>query len=58
MRFIRGTSLESELKRFHTLEEGQSTSVKWDGAKLVEMRKLLSKFVSVCEAIQYAHDGG
>jgi serine/threonine protein kinase len=58
MRFIRGTSLTTELKRFHELQEGQSTSVKWDGAKLVEMRKLLQKFVSVCEAIQYAHDRG
>jgi serine/threonine protein kinase/tetratricopeptide (TPR) repeat protein len=53
MRFIRGDSLAERINHFHrndwTAREGQRS---------LERRKLLARFIDVCEAIQYAHDRG
>ncbi|MEX2139558.1 MAG: tetratricopeptide repeat protein [Pirellulales bacterium] len=53
MRFIRGDSLADCINNFHRTD--------WTGResqRSLEMRKLLARFIDVCEAIQYAHDRG
>ncbi|MBX3433090.1 MAG: protein kinase [Pirellulales bacterium] len=54
MRLIRGESLLAVIDRFHKpREEGA------DGAeKLPELRRLLARFVEVCNALEYAHSRG
>ncbi len=54
MRFIRGDSLKEAIDRFHG-----STQTDTDrGARPLELRKLLRRFVDVCNAIEYAHSRG
>ena len=54
MRFIRGDDLQTELRRFH-----DSVAKRRDVyAGATELRKLLSRFVDVCQAVAYAHDRG
>jgi eukaryotic-like serine/threonine-protein kinase len=50
MPFIRGHGLDLAIKRFHDGCRASDT-----GAKAVEFRKLLSHFLDVCQAIDYAH---
>ncbi|MCA9068131.1 MAG: serine/threonine protein kinase, partial [Planctomycetaceae bacterium] len=53
MRFIRGDSLKAAIERFH--------STNWtgrDSEQVLELRKLLGRFVDVCNAIAYAHSRG
>ncbi len=51
MRFVRGESFEEAIKRYH---EGSP-----DGhARALELRRLLSRFVDVCQTIAYAHSRG
>lgn len=53
MRFIRGDSLQDAISRFH------DPAAKLEpGRRIVELRRLLRGFVSVCEAIDYAHVRG
>src|SRR5262249_40953438 len=52
MRFIRGESLSTAIGRFHN---GAPASV---GERALELRKLLARFVEVCNAIAYAHFRG
>ncbi len=54
MRFIRGDNFEQAIERFHSPE------ARWPspGAKAVEFRKLLGRFLGVCDAIAYAHSKG
>jgi serine/threonine-protein kinase len=54
MRFIRGDSLQDAIKRYHQGEPGASAT----GERTLELRKLLGRFIDVCQAIQYAHDRG
>jgi serine/threonine protein kinase/Flp pilus assembly protein TadD len=54
MRFIRGDSLAEKIERFHK----QHTDNRDEGARTLELHKLLRRFIDVCEAIQYAHDRG
>ncbi|MBC7855310.1 MAG: serine/threonine protein kinase, partial [Pirellulaceae bacterium] len=57
MRFIRGDSLNDALVRFHkegTAGEGTFVS----GERSVEFRKLLRRFIDVCNALEYAHCRG
>src|SRR5260370_26715601 len=54
MRFIRGDSLKEAIERFHKGEPGGSES----GERTLEFRKLLGRFIDVCQAMQYAHDRG
>ncbi|WP_435010851.1 WD40 repeat domain-containing serine/threonine protein kinase [Tundrisphaera lichenicola] len=52
MRFIRGDSLKEAIERFHRGE--------WAGSatRTLEIRKLLRRFLDVCDAITYAHSRG
>ena len=51
MRFIRGESLKEAIDRFHK-DEGLK---KESGRRSLELRKLLRRFIDVCNAIDYAH---
>jgi serine/threonine protein kinase len=54
MRFIRGDSLKEAINRFHAdarLEKDPSR-------RSLELRKLLRRFLDVCNAIDYAHSRG
>jgi serine/threonine-protein kinase len=54
MRFIRGDSLREAIEVFHSDE-----SLKGDpGARVLALRKLLLRFIDVCDAIEYAHGRG
>ncbi len=54
MRFIRGDSLEEAIKNYHDLRAQSSNP----GELAVELRKLLARFLDVCNAIAYAHSRG
>ncbi len=54
MRFIRGDSLKEAIERFHGNESLKKESGKWS----LELRKLLRRFIDVCNAIDYAHSRG
>ena len=54
MRFIRGDSLKEAIERFHGDE-----ALKADpGRRSLELRRLLRRFIDVCNAIEYAHSRG
>src|SRR5262249_15827607 len=54
MRFIKGESLRDAITRFHRASAGN-----WrQGDRLLEFRKLLGRFIDVCNAIAYAHSRG
>jgi serine/threonine protein kinase len=53
MRFIRGDSLKEAITHFHTKYPSLADS---DAA--LELRKLLGRFIDVCNAIEYAHSRG
>jgi serine/threonine-protein kinase len=54
MRFIKGDSLKEGIEHFHADE-----SLRRDpGRRSLELRKLLRRFVDVCNAIDYAHSRG
>jgi serine/threonine-protein kinase len=54
MRFIRGDSLKEAIAAFHAEE-----TLKRDlGRRSLELRKLLRRFLDVCNAIDYAHARG
>jgi serine/threonine-protein kinase len=54
MRFIRGDSLKEAIDRFHV-----DADLKRDaGRRSLELRKLLRRFLDVCNAIDYAHSRG
>jgi tetratricopeptide (TPR) repeat protein/tRNA A-37 threonylcarbamoyl transferase component Bud32 len=54
MRFIRGDSLKDAIERFHAVKDQNLLS----GERSVEFRKLLGRFIDVCNAIAYAHSRG
>jgi formylglycine-generating enzyme required for sulfatase activity/tRNA A-37 threonylcarbamoyl transferase component Bud32 len=54
MRFVKGDSLKDAIKRFHR----GSTGKKEAGARTLELRQLLRRFVDVCNAVAYAHSKG
>lgn len=54
MRFIQGDSLKEAIEDFHS-----PRAEKMDpGERALQLRKLLSRFIDVCEAIEYAHSRG
>lgn len=55
MRFIRGQSLQDAADEFHA---GSEESTRYDRYYSLEFRKLLRRFVDVCEAMAYAHNRG
>jgi hypothetical protein len=54
MRFIRGDSLKEAIDRFHADEPLKQDA----GHRSLELRKLLRRFLDVCNAIDYAHSRG
>jgi eukaryotic-like serine/threonine-protein kinase len=54
MRFIQGDSLKETIERFHTDESLKQGP----GRGSLELRKLLGRFLDVCNAIGYAHSRG
>jgi serine/threonine-protein kinase len=54
MRFIKGDSLKDAIARFH-----KDPSARGDaGARMLELKKLLRRFLDVCNAVAYAHSRG
>jgi serine/threonine protein kinase len=51
MRFIRGQTLRTEIRRFHA----ESTT---GSRKNLVLRKLIQRFAQVCQAVSYAHSRG
>jgi eukaryotic-like serine/threonine-protein kinase len=54
MRFIRGDSLKEAIAHFHA----EQTMKADPGRRSLELRKLLRRFIDVCNAIDYAHSRG
>ncbi len=54
MRFVSGTSLKDAIARFH----GVKASDLAGGDRSLELRRLLSRFVDVCNTVAYAHSRG
>jgi serine/threonine-protein kinase len=54
MRFIRGETLKEAAERFHA----DDPLKKDPGRRSLELRKLLRRFIDVCNAIDYAHSRG
>ena len=54
MRFIRGDSLKKSISRFHQAERPDRDP----GQRSLEFRNLLSRFLDVCDSIDYAHSRG
>jgi serine/threonine-protein kinase len=54
MRFIRGSSLKEAIEQFHADPGLKKNS----GRRSLELRKLLQRFLDVCNAIEYAHSRG
>jgi len=54
MRFIRGGSFQEAIEQFHKAE-GRSHS---SSERTLDFRKLLRRFVDVCNTIEYAHSRG
>lgn len=52
MRFIRGDSLHDAIRRFHEADERSDRD---PSERSLALRELLTRFVSVCLAIEYAH---
>ncbi len=54
MRFIRGDNLKSAVGRFHADPELMHD----EGKRTLERRRLLGRFLDVCNAVSYAHSRG
>jgi serine/threonine protein kinase len=54
MRLIRGDNLKEAIDQFHA----DTASKNEPGRRSLELRKLLRRFVDVCNAIEYAHSRG
>jgi len=54
MRFIRGDSLKVAIECFHKAKGPNRDP----GERTLELRKLLGRFLDVCNAIAYAHSRG
>ncbi len=54
MRFIRGVTLSDEIEAYHSPEAKAADP----GARALELRKLLRRFIDICNAIDYAHGRG
>ena len=54
MRFIQGENLKEAIERFHEAE----ASGRDPGERILALRKLLRRFLDVCNAVDYAHSRG
>ena len=55
MRFIRGTSLRDAIQQFHQTDWRHATGTE---TREIAMRRLLTRFLDVCNTIYYAHRRG
>ncbi len=55
MRFVRGTSFEEAIRRFHAADEDPRRDPR---ERSMSMRHLLDRFVNVCQTVAYAHSRG
>ena len=55
MRFVKGDSLKEAIDRYHRAD---AASDRDPGEQGLERRKLLTRFVAVCDAVAYAHSRG
>ncbi len=55
MRFIKGDSLKEAIAQFHSADQAPGRDA---GARSLALRKLLGRFVDVCNAMAYAHSRG
>ena len=55
MRFVEGENLSSAIRSFH---KNRTTNERISGQRAVRFRSLLAKFVTICQAIDYAHSRG
>jgi eukaryotic-like serine/threonine-protein kinase len=63
MRFIKGDSLKEAIERFHAPSAGSNRGTRTDASparrnRELELRRLLRRFLDVCNAIDYAHSRG
>lgn len=54
MRFIQGDSLKEAISAYHS----DQTSNASESERMLQLRKLLGRFIDVCQAISYAHSRG
>ncbi len=54
MRLLRGGSLNDAIGRFHAIP----ATPHYRGERALQLRKLLGRFIDVCDAIEYAHSLG
>jgi serine/threonine-protein kinase len=54
MRFIRGDSLKEAIEDFHSADSAKLSYGEWT----LRLRKLLGRFIDVCNAVEYAHSRG
>jgi len=54
MRFIRGDSLKDAIEKFHSADSSKLSP----GERAILLRKLLGRFIDVCNAVEYAHSKG
>lgn len=52
MRFVKGESLKEAIDQFHAAEFHS------EGERMLKLRNLLSRFIAVCNAVEYAHSRG
>ena len=55
MRFIRGDSLKTAIESYHNSDVARRSS---SSERRLELRKLLGRFIDVCNAMAYAHSRG
>jgi tRNA A-37 threonylcarbamoyl transferase component Bud32 len=55
MRFVRGTTLEESIAKFHLADSDRSRDPR---DRALELRQLLGRFLSVCHTMAYAHSRG
>lgn len=53
MRFIRGDSLRTAIQQYHGQGKDED-----DGKRAVQFRGLISRFITVCQTMEYAHSRG
>lgn len=58
MRFIRGESMDAAIQDFHKRFPATGAARWRDPTRTMELRKLLSRILDVCQAIAYAHSRG
>ncbi len=54
MRFIQGDSLQEAITAYHSDQDAHAS----DSERTLQLRKLLGRFIDVCQAIGYAHSRG